>query len=61
MVFQPVMPFKLTKDWKMITRPSVPISFSEPVPKLDGQGGIEFKDRGGLGDIALPLLFTPVA
>ena len=60
MVFQPVMPFKLTKDWKMITRPVVPISFSVPVPRADGQRGVEFKDRSGLGDIALPLLFTPV-
>jgi len=61
MIFQPVMPFKLTKDWKMITRPVVPISFSVPVPEADAQHGIEFKDRSGLGDISVPFLFTPVS
>jgi hypothetical protein len=60
MLFQPIMPFKLTKDWKMITRPVVPISFSVPVPRADGLAGVEFKDRSGLGDISLPLIFTPV-
>lgn len=61
MLFQPVMPFKLTQDWKLITRPVVPVAFGTPVP--DGinqsQGRASFDYKQGLGDIQLPLLFSP--
>lgn len=60
MLFQPVMPFKLTKDWKLITRPAVPISFGTPLPDgLDAQGNTAFNYTAGLADIQLPLLFSP--
>ena len=39
MIFQPILPFKLTEDWKVLTRPTIPIVFSTPVPtglKADG-------------------------
>jgi len=61
MLFQPVMPFKLTEDWKLITRPVVPIAFSTPIPDgIDAsQSGASFDYMGGLGDIQVPLLFSP--
>ena len=56
---QPVMPFPLYgegKDqWKLITRPIIPIVFNSPSPT----GFDQFKNRGGIGDIQLPLLFNP--
>jgi len=33
MIFQPIMPFKLTKDWKLITRPTIPVPLSQPIPE----------------------------
>jgi len=56
---QPVMPFPLFgegKDqWKLITRPIIPIVFNQPTPT----GFDTFKNRGGIGDIQLPLLLNP--
>jgi hypothetical protein len=60
MIFQPIMPFHLTKDLKLLTRPTVPIIFSTPVPTgIKADGTAKFDDKGGLGDISLPLLFSP--
>ena len=51
MIFQPVMPIPLygkgEESWKLITRPTIPVLFSQPVPK----GFDEFNNFGGLGDI----------
>lgn len=59
MIFQPVLPFPLygqgTNEWKLITRPIVPVLFSQPVPK----GFDEFSNLGGLGDIQLPMMVSP--
>jgi hypothetical protein len=59
MLFQPILPFPLygrgDRAWKLITRPTVPILFSQPIPT----GPDQFKDRGGLGDIQLPMLVSP--
>lgn len=59
MIFQPVLPFPLYgqgKDgWKLITRPQIPVIFSQPVPK----GFDEFDHLGGLGDIQFPMLVSP--
>jgi hypothetical protein len=61
MIFQPIMPFHLTKNMKLLTRPTVPIIFSTPVPTgLKSDGTANFVNKGGLGDISLPLLFSPV-
>jgi hypothetical protein len=61
MLFQPVMPFPLygkgKDEWKLITRPAIPVLFSEPVPK----GLDEYNNLGGLGDIVLPMLLNPPA
>jgi hypothetical protein len=59
MIFQPILPFPLygegEHEWKMITRPIVPILFSQPVPK----GFDEFAQLGGLGDTQLPMMVSP--
>jgi len=59
MLFQPILPFPLygqgPNEWKLITRPSIPVLFSQPVPK----GVDDFTHLGGLGDIQLPMLVSP--
>ncbi len=55
MIFQPIAPVPLTRNWQLITRPVVPIIFSTPVPGADG-GEINFDRKSGLGDMALPLV-----
>jgi hypothetical protein len=59
MIFQPILPFPLygqgEQEWKLITRPNIPIVFSQPVPK----GFDEFNNLGGLGDIQLPMMVSP--
>jgi len=59
MIFQPILPFPLYGQreygWKLITRPTVPVLFSQPVPKGFG----EFNNLGGLGDTQLPMLVSP--
>jgi hypothetical protein len=58
-IFQPVMPFPFygtgEDEWKLVTRPVIPILFSQPTPT----GQDDFKHRGGLGDIEVPLLINP--
>ncbi len=56
MTFQPIMPIKLTDTWKMITRPTLPIIFTAPVPTAGASGDIDFDRRIGLGDLSLPLM-----
>jgi hypothetical protein len=55
-VFQPVLPIPLygsgDAEWRMVTRPVIPVIFSQPVPK----GFDSFRDKGGIGDIQLPLM-----
>src|SRR5260370_12383776 len=59
MIFQPVLPFPLygqgRDQWKLITLPTIPVIFSQPVPK----GFDNFTDLVGLGDMQLPLLVSP--
>jgi hypothetical protein len=59
MIFEPILPFPLYgqgKDkWQLITRPTIPGIFSEPVPK----GFDDFTSLGGLGDTQLPMLVSP--
>ena len=61
MLFQPVLPIPLygtgKDEWKLITRPALPVLFSQPVPK----GFDEFNNLGGLGDLSLPMLLNPPA
>jgi hypothetical protein len=49
MLFQPILPLPLfgegDQQWKLITRPTVPILFSQPVPK----GFDDFSSIGGIG------------
>jgi hypothetical protein len=58
LIFQPVLPIPLfgsgDDEWRMITRPVIPIIFSTPIPK----GIDKFDDTGGIGDIQLPLLLA---
>lgn len=73
-IFQPIMPFKLTENYKLITRPTIPIMRTDvPVGRrwnqvpIDGSteiifpdGSAAFDDKSGLGDMSLPILITPV-
>jgi hypothetical protein len=58
MIFQPVMPLPLYGEgkaaWRLITRPVIPLIFSQPIPtEFD-----EFDHKGGIGDIQLPLILS---
>ncbi len=59
MLFQPVLPFpvygKEDARWNLITRPTIPVLFSQPIP----EGFNEFDHKGGLGDTQLPMLLAP--
>lgn len=59
MIFQPILPLPLygrgENEWKLITRPTIPVIFSQPVPK----GFDEFDNLGGVGDTQLPMLVSP--
>jgi hypothetical protein len=59
MIFQPILPIPLfggeEKEWKLITRPTIPVLFSQPLPS--GQNA--FAREGGLGDIQLPMIISP--
>ncbi len=75
MIVQPIMPVPLTENWKVLTRPTLPVIFSTDIPvgrrydsseSTDGttvflkeNGEAVFDDYDGLGDMSLPLLFTP--
>src|SRR5579871_4621946 len=54
MIFQPVLPIPLygqeRGQWKLITRPTIPEIFSQPIPR----GFNDFTNLGGLGDLQLP-------
>ncbi len=58
-LFQPIMPIKLTEDWKLITRPTLPLVWSTPVPRANAAGGIEYDRKTGIGDMLLPLVASP--
>jgi hypothetical protein len=59
MIFQPVLPIPLygskEKRWNLITRPIIPILFSQPIPTAFDA----FDHEGGLADIQLPMLVAP--
>ena len=65
-IFQPILPFPLygtgKNQWKLVTRPIIPIVFSQPIPKILSNPSLdnfdEFKHVGGLGDIEIPLLLN---
>jgi hypothetical protein len=61
MIFQPILPVPLygqrAKRWNLITRPTIPVLFTEAVPT----GLDRFHRKGGLGDIQLPTVIAPPA
>jgi len=61
LVFQPILPIPLhgtgANEWKLITRPTIPVLFSEPVPTSLNT----FNHTGGLGDLQVPTLIAPPA
>jgi len=75
MIFQPIMPIPFTENWKLLTRPTVPITFATDIPvgrrhesseSTDGTtviikdtGEAVFDDYDGMGDISLPVMLTP--
>jgi hypothetical protein len=58
MNFEPILPFPIfgtgAGEWRMVTRPVIPIIFTEPFPT----GENEYDRKTGLGDIQLPLLYN---
>jgi hypothetical protein len=54
--FQPVMPFLLTQQWKLITRPVIPINLQSEVNGGPPHG---WDHESGLGDIVLMTLLSP--
>ena len=59
MLFQPILPVPLygngANRWNLITRPTLPVLFSEPVPTALNR----FDHNGGLGDLLLPMVIAP--
>jgi hypothetical protein len=59
MIFQPILPFPLygqgAQRWNFITRPTLPVLFSEPIPTAFNS----FNHTGGLGDLQLPTVIAP--
>ena len=58
MIIQPVMAIPLSgegeSEFRVITRPIIPLIFSQPVPT----GYDEFDHKSGIGDIQLPMVFA---
>jgi hypothetical protein len=75
MVVQPIMPIPLTANWKLLTRPTLPIILSTDIPvgrrynsseSTDGttvflkeNGEALFDSADGLGDMSLPIMLAP--
>jgi hypothetical protein len=61
LVFQPILPIPLhgngAKRWSFITRPTIPVLLSEPIPTSFNT----FDRTGGLGDLQVPTLISPPA
>ncbi len=61
MIFQPILPVPLygkgANRWNLITRPTLPVLFSQPVPTALNT----FDHTGGLGDLQLPTVIAPPA
>jgi hypothetical protein len=61
MIFQPILPVPLygtgPNRWNLITRPTLPVLFSQPVPTAL----TTFDHPGGLGDLQLPMVIAPPA
>jgi hypothetical protein len=59
MLFQPILPVPLYGEganrWNLITRPTLPVLFSQPVPTALNT----FDRTGGLGDFQLPSVIAP--
>jgi hypothetical protein len=59
MLFQPILPVPIygkgANRWSLITRPTLPVLFSEPVPTALNR----FDHNGGLGDLLLPMVISP--
>jgi hypothetical protein len=59
MLFQPILPVPLygkgPNRWSLITRPTLPVLFSQPVPTALNT----FDHSGGLGDLLLPMVIAP--
>ena len=65
LLIQPVLSFQLTKNWKTIIRPVIPINSFETVGNVDistttpgGVTGVDFERKTGLGDIVLWTAFS---
>jgi hypothetical protein len=57
MLFQPILPVPLTEKWKIIVRPTVPFTFTQPFPQRNHNN--TFDHKTGIGDVLLPLPVSP--
>jgi len=59
LIFQPILPVPLygkgAKRWNLITRPTIPVLFTQAVPTAFNS----FDHSGGLGDIQVPTVISP--
>jgi hypothetical protein len=58
MLFQPVLPVGLTKDWNLITRPVIPLYNSVPVP-VQGDPTKAYNQTTAFGDLTDMELHSP--
>jgi hypothetical protein len=74
MIIQPIMPIPLTKNWKLLTRPTLPVIMSADIPVgrrydssestdgttvfLKANGQAVFDSTDGIGDMSLPIMLA---
>ncbi|MGI9330380.1 MAG: hypothetical protein ACR2QB_06640 [Gammaproteobacteria bacterium] len=74
-IFQPIMPWEWSENWKLLTRPTLPIMWSHDIPTgrryngspigsgsaviLRPDGSTTFESKEGIGDFTIPMMFSP--
>lgn len=74
-IFQPVMPWEFSQNWKLLTRPTLPIIWSTDIPTgrrwnhspigsgstvfLSSDGSTTFDSKEGIGDFMIPMMLSP--
>jgi hypothetical protein len=73
-IFQPIMPWEFSENWKLITRPTLPLVVSTDIPDgrkwnahpepggeviLRPDGSTTIDSKEGVGDLTIPMMFSP--